>query len=111
MTVPFSKATSNGAVSAANLAQIGSQNSKVYQQTDYVGSLVVESKTGRPTEHAGPKVQPPGWWDTFWQWHFENTGQMLEEAIIRLDKLLGTTWAEQPVETVEAALRQAQSSR
>lgn len=72
---------------------------------------MVEGETERPTEHAGPKVQPPGWWDAFWQRHFENTGQTREEAIAMLDKLLGKASAGQPVETVEEALRQVRSSR
>ena len=75
VTVQFYKATSNGVVSEADLAQIGAQIGKVYQQADYVGSLVVEGETERVTEHAGPNVEPPGWWHAFWRRHFENTGQ------------------------------------
>jgi hypothetical protein len=111
VTVQFYKATSNGVVSETDMAQIGAQIGKVYQQADYVGSLVVEGETERTTEHVGPKVQPPGWWDAFWQRHFENTGQTREEAIAMLDKLLGQAWAGQPVDVVEGALQQARASR
>ena len=95
VTVQFYKATSNGVVSEADLAQIGAQIGKVYQQADYVGSLVVEGETERPTEHAGPKIEPPGWWDAFWRRHFENTGQTREEAMEMLNKLLGRPWTGQ----------------
>jgi len=32
-----------------------------YDEADNVGSLVVDGKTVRPTEHDGPKIEPPGW--------------------------------------------------
>jgi hypothetical protein len=111
VTVQFYKATSNGVVSEADMAQIGAQIGKVYQQADYVGSLVVEGETGRPTEHGGPKVEPPGWWDAFWRRHFENTGQTREEAVVMLDKLLGQSWRDQSAGAVEEAFQRAQSSR
>jgi hypothetical protein len=110
VTVQFYKATSNGIVSEADLAQIGAQIGKVYQDADYVGSLVVEGETGRPTEHTGPKVEPPGWRDAFWRRHFENTGQTSEQAMERLNKLLGRQWTGRSAEEIEEALRQAGSS-
>jgi hypothetical protein len=105
VTVQFYKATSNGVVSEEDMAEIAGQIGRVYQQADYVGSLVVEGETGRPTEYAGPKSEPPGWWDDFWQRHFEHTGQTREEAIDMLVKLLGREWAQRPVGEVEDALR------
>jgi hypothetical protein len=105
VTVQFYKGTSNGVVSEEDLAEIAEQIGRVYQQADYVGSLVVEGETGRPTEYAGPKSEPPGWWDDFWQRHFENTGQTREEAIAMLVKLLGHDWAQRPLEEVEGAFR------
>ncbi len=111
VTVQFYKATSNGVVSEEDMAEIAGQIGRVYRQADYVGSLVVAGETGRPTEHAGPKAQPPGWWDDFWQRHFENTGQTREEAVALLVKLLGRGWAERPVGEVEDALRKARPAR
>jgi len=111
VTVQFYKATSNGVVSEEDLGEITSQIGRVYKQADYVGSLVVEGDTGRPTEYAGPKEEPPGWWEDFWQRHFKNTGQTREEALEMLNKLLGRGWVQQPVETIEEALRKAQPSR
>ncbi|TVQ10736.1 MAG: hypothetical protein EA368_06920 [Leptolyngbya sp. DLM2.Bin27] len=67
VTVQFYKATSNGVVSEADLAEIRQQIDRVYADADYVGSLVVDGPSDRPTEHDGPKVEPPDWWQRFWQ--------------------------------------------
>ncbi len=66
VTVQFYKATSNGVVSAADIASIAAQIKRVYADADYVGSLVTEGMTGRPSEHDGPKKEPAGWWQDFW---------------------------------------------
>ena len=104
VTVQFYKATSNGVVSEQDMTDIAAQINKVYQQADYVGSLVVEGRTGRPTEHAGLHLEPPYWWDTFWQRHFENTGQTREEAMAMLSKLLGRDWDRATLEQAEEAV-------
>ncbi len=62
VTVQFYKATSNGVVSPADMADIAAQIEKVYADADYVGSLVVDGPSDRPTEYDGPKDEPPGWW-------------------------------------------------
>ena len=67
VTVQFYKATSNGVVSEADMAEIRQQIDRVYADADYVGSLVVDGPSDRPTEHDGPKVEPPDWWQRFWQ--------------------------------------------
>jgi hypothetical protein len=67
VTVQFYKATSNGVVSAADLVEIRQQIDRVYADADYVGSLVVDGPTDRPTEHDGPHYEPPDWWRRFWQ--------------------------------------------
>ncbi|MFQ3612333.1 MAG: hypothetical protein SNJ68_01300, partial [Cyanobacteriota bacterium] len=51
VTVQFYKGTSNGVVSAEDMAQIHAQIARVYQEADYVGSLVIQGDTGRPTEY------------------------------------------------------------
>jgi hypothetical protein len=89
VTVQFYKATSNGAVNESDLSDIARQISRVYEQAEYVGSLVVCGETARPTEHDGPKVQPPDWWDDFWRRHEANTGQSREQALDMLRKLRG----------------------
>ncbi|HSM81080.1 MAG TPA: hypothetical protein VLS96_05315 [Nodosilinea sp.] len=69
VTVQFYKATSNGAVSEADLADIREQIDRVYADADYVGSLVVDGPSQRPTEHDGPHREPRGWWQQFWRRH------------------------------------------
>ena len=92
VTVQFYKATSNGVVSEKDMEQIHQQIARVYEDADYVGSLVVDGPSDRPTEHDGPKEEPPGWWDAFWKRHEANTGQTREEAIEMLRRLLGEDW-------------------
>jgi hypothetical protein len=80
VTVQFYKATSNGIVSEADMAEIAEQISRVYDDADYVGSLVVDGASDRPTEYDGPKMEPEGWWETFWERFEENTGLSREDA-------------------------------
>jgi hypothetical protein len=74
VTVQFYKATSNGVVSAEDMQQIADQIERVYDEADYVGSLVVDGESDRPTEYDGSKIQPTGWWATFWKRFESNTG-------------------------------------
>ncbi|HRE88605.1 MAG TPA: hypothetical protein PK095_05640 [Myxococcota bacterium] len=74
VTVQFYKATSNGVVNEADLKSIKQQIDKVYDDGEYVGSLVTEGETGRPTEYDGDKTEPADWWRVFWKRHFDNTG-------------------------------------
>ena len=67
VTVQFYKATSNGVVTAADIASIRSQIDRVYADGDYVGSLVTEGFTGRPTEWVSQSEEPaPRWSDGTW---------------------------------------------
>jgi hypothetical protein len=88
VTVQFYKATSNGVISKADVEAIANQIERVYEEADYVGSLVVDGPSGRPTEHDGPKVEPLDWWDTFWRRFERNTGLDQEDAY-RLWRRLG----------------------
>ncbi len=81
VTVQFYKATSNGVVSEADVQEIAEQIQRVYQDADYVGSLVVNGATDRPTEYDGPKEEPAGWWEAFWQRFESNTGLTQQEAM------------------------------
>jgi hypothetical protein len=87
VTVQFYKATSNGVINAADVQEIADQIQRVYDEADYVGSLVVSGETGRPTEYDGPKEQPPGWWEAFWQRFEENTGMERQGAYELWQKL------------------------
>jgi hypothetical protein len=87
VTVQFYKATSNGVVSAADMEEIAAQIQRVYEDADYVGSLVVDGPSERPTEHDGPKTQPADWWDGFWKRFESNTGVSRQEALDLLRRL------------------------
>ncbi|HLJ58031.1 MAG TPA: hypothetical protein VKT77_23535 [Chthonomonadaceae bacterium] len=97
VTVQFYKATSNGIVSAADMSEIKEQIDDVYSRSEYVGSLVTEGETGRVTEYAGAKVQPPNWWNEFWIRYERNTGVPRDVAIRRLRELLGQRYEVHPV--------------
>lgn len=92
VTVQFYKATSNGEVSAGDMQEIADQIQQVYRDADYVGSLVVGGETGRPTEYDGPKEEPPGWWDAFWQRFEGNTGLTRQEAVDLWQRLKMNAW-------------------
>lgn len=106
VTVQFYKATSNGAVSERDMKEINDQISRVYQEADYVGSLVLDGDTGRPTEYDGPKQEPPYWWDAFWQLHEANTGQSPQEALEMLRRLLGQNWMPRSPQELRQKLEQ-----
>lgn len=92
VTVQFYKATSNGVVGEKDMAEIAAQIAKVYDRADYVGSLVVEGETGRPTEYWGDKQEPPDWWASFWARHEKNTGLTVEATMEILRALHGPDW-------------------
>ncbi len=103
VTVQFYKATSNGVVSRQDMVDIAAQILRVYEQTDYVGSLVVDGPTGRATEYDGSHIEPPDWWDEFWERHLANTGQSRQDAMDMLRRLLGDRWATASLEQTEQA--------
>jgi hypothetical protein len=105
VTVQFYKATSNGVVSEEDMSGIARQIHRVYEQADYVGSLVLDGPVGRSTEYSGPHVESPGWWHAFWGKHFQTTGQSREEAIELLRRLLGDKWTEKTEVEAEAAMK------
>ena len=67
VTVQFYKATSNGVVSTDDMREIHEQIQKVYDDADYVGSLVLDGRQDRPTEYEGDHTQPDDWWERFWE--------------------------------------------
>ena len=92
VTVQFYKATSNGVVNAADLEEIAGSIQRVYADADFVGSLVVDGDTNRPTEHDGPKIQPQWWWDSFWDRYEKNTKMTRQQALQNLHSRLGYGW-------------------
>jgi hypothetical protein len=93
VTVQFYKATSNGVVSDQDMAEIAEQIDQVYKKADFVGSLVTQGDTGRPTEYAVEKIQPPDWWVKFWERHHANTGFSRPEVIEEVRKVRGADWS------------------
>ena len=87
VTVQFYKATSNGVVSADDMREIHEQIQKVYDNADYVGSLVLDGRQNRPTEYDGEHTQPDDWWERFWEHSRERLDMSEEEARELLDRL------------------------
>jgi hypothetical protein len=106
VTVQFYKATSNGVVAQTDLDQIRRQIDRVYADANFVGSLVVDGDSRRPTNYDGPKQQPPGWWDDFWLRHEANTGQSREAALEMLRRLRGQNWRPRTPEELQRELDQ-----
>lgn len=104
VTVQFYKGTSNGIISRADVVAIEQQIQRVYSDADYVGSLVTEGNTGRPTEYTGSKQEPPGWWDDFWRRHEANTGQSRAEALELLRQRRGENWIPRSPEELQQEL-------
>ena len=89
VTIQFYKATSNGIVSEKDLAEIDEQISRIYDDADYVGSLVTDGRSDRPTEYEGEHTEPEDWWEEFWK-HSENRlGMTRSEAMDLLRRLRG----------------------
>ncbi len=75
VTVQFYKATSNGVVTAQDIADIRDQIDRVYDNAEWVGSLVTDGYTARATEWVQPKPPPPPppretatWAEPTWSW-------------------------------------------
>ncbi len=96
VTVQFYKATSNGVVNEADMAEMADQIERVYANGEYVGSLVVDGASERPTEYDGPKDQPEDWWQVFWQRFESNTGMSAGQAhdLLRSLRAYAGRWVE-----------------
>ena len=92
VTVQFYKATSNGIVSEADMAEIYTQIQRVYEEADYVGSLVVDGASERPTEYEGSKEEPEDWWYQFWNRFEDNTGLTRQDARELFRRLRFVAW-------------------
>jgi hypothetical protein len=98
VTVQFYKATSNGIVSPTDMAQIHAQIQRVYEEADYIGSLVVDGASERPTEYEGSKEQPEDWWSQFWNRFEDNTGLTRQDAkgLFRRLRFVAWRWFDLP---------------
>ena len=86
-----------------------SRSKQVYDDADYVGSLVVQGETGRPTEYDGPKQEPPDWWADFWHRYQQNTGQTPSEALAMLRRIR-PHWHPESEDELRDALEDARRS-
>lgn len=69
VTVQFYQATDTGALTDADIRRLKSQIDRVYQDAAFVGSLVTEGYTGRPTEWVQPPTTSQATWATpGWGW-------------------------------------------
>jgi hypothetical protein len=68
VTVQFYKATDDGRVTDADVRELKKQIDRVYASGDYVGSLVTDGYTGRPTEWLREPATNATWSDTSWGW-------------------------------------------
>ena len=94
VTVQFYKCTSNGVVNEADIKDIAEDINKVYADADFVGSLVTEGETTRPTEHGSKqRTEPSAWWSEFWARHArDNQTATIDGTQRRLTELFGEKW-------------------
>jgi hypothetical protein len=74
VTVQFYRTTDDGVLTDTDVASIRSQIDRVYEDADYVGSLVVDADPDRPTNHDGPHEEPSGWWTLFFDHLYSRFG-------------------------------------
>ena len=91
VTVQFYKAVDQANLSKQEVLSFRKQIDEVYQNTDYVGSLVTEGITGRPTEHNVPFICPT-WWYRIWPIFYGEYGITENEAMQALHKTYGDDW-------------------
>jgi hypothetical protein len=92
VTVQFYKATSNGVVDEKDLKAIAEQIERVYQEGDFVGSLVTQGRIGRPTEHDGEQIEPAEWWEDFWAQFQQRTGRSRADVVAEVREAKGEAW-------------------
>ena len=67
VTVQFYQATDSGTLTDADAARLRAQIDRVYSDASFVGSLVTEGHTGRPTEWVEP-TSTASWATPTWGW-------------------------------------------
>jgi hypothetical protein len=104
VTVQFYKATSNGVVSAADLAGIASQIESVYEGADFVGSLVTSHDAERPTMHTAGPLADAAFWEGFQARHQQRIDQ---SEVALLSDVFGADYRPADMDQARAALTQA----
>ena len=88
VTVQFYHATNNAVVDKLLFTKMRKQIDSVYKNADYVGSLVTEGETSRPTEHSGPQCQYYPWWPIV----LEQTGLTSSALEQKMQSSYGPYW-------------------
>lgn len=78
VTIQFYKATDVASVDESTIKEIKTKIDKVFKNADYVGSLVTEGTTLRPTEH-NVTCEQPIWWDRVWPMQLSNGETITKE--------------------------------
>ena len=97
VTVQFYKAT-DGNVSAADVDEAAAKINKVYENGDYVGSLVVGRDENRPTAPQGFNQEPKGFWDDWAKKHEAETGETPADVARKMKDLGAETGVAPAVE-------------
>lgn len=108
VTVQFYQATDKPELNEDELIKIKNQLNQVYKNADYVGSLVTEGKTLRPTEH---NVDYPTWWPIFFPYQLADQVIEADTAELILQQTYGAEWMRMlsSQEKLEQALQHAQA--
>lgn len=108
VTVQFYQATSNGVVDEDTVKNLADQIQRVYDDADFVGSLVVED-SDRPTEYKGSHRPTLDWWGGFWVSHEETTGMTALDTMVAIRKALDldSDWVPETEDEMKEALVRA----
>ncbi|MFT4974388.1 MAG: hypothetical protein ACI8S6_000270 [Myxococcota bacterium] len=68
VTVQFYQATDSGTITDDDVRRLRAQIDQVYRDADFVGSLVTDGYTGRPTEWTAPEASAAQWAQPGWGW-------------------------------------------
>jgi len=98
-TVQFYQATSRPEVTTADVQRLGAAIDRIYLDADAVGSLVVESGTGRTTMPDLAPAWPQPWWAGPCQAYVQASGEPWQTALARIRARLGADW--QPADARE----------
>jgi len=106
VTLQFYKSTANGVINDKAVKTIATQIEQSRKNADFVGSLVVNVDTGRPTEHTPVTRTPrrtPDWWPVFWLSYGPTFSQYTEEGAKNLLFKDGR-FVDQPLDNVKSQL-------
>ncbi|MDA8793923.1 hypothetical protein N9N67_11800 [Bacteriovoracaceae bacterium] len=92
VTVQFYKATDSSELTEQDVKGFRTQIDKVFKNADFVGSLVTEGQTSRPTEHNVPACKMYPWWSEIWPKYNAEKGLSEKNAVDLLQRYYGQNW-------------------